>query len=255
MSTHPNPSDFTQMPDWVFELERARPVSIPAKTSAQLRAHERMLNARFARSHARDLPDVDLLELTLARSLPRADVQQIAQDLLDQFGDYNRVISAPSARLMEVAEIDEMAARDLKLIEACAHRLARSRILSRPVLSGWQAVLDYCQTSLAHLPTEEFHALFLDSRNTMIADETIARGTVNHVSVYPREVVKRALELDASAMILLHNHPSGDPTPSPEDIAMTAEIMSAAGALDITLHDHIIVGKSNEVSFRSLGYI
>jgi DNA repair protein RadC len=144
---------------------------------------------------------------------------------------------------------------ELKLIEAAAQRLARARVINRPVLSGWQALIDYCQTALAHRETEEFRVLYLDRKNVLIADEAQARGTVDHVPVYPREVVKRALETNASAIILVHNHPSGDPTPSGADIEMTLRIRDAAEVLGIVLHDHLIIGKSREVSLKAAGYL
>ncbi|MEO1789565.1 MAG: DNA repair protein RadC, partial [Pseudomonadota bacterium] len=145
--------------------------------------------------------------------------------------------------------------QELKIVEAAAHRLARARVMGRPVVSSWQALLDYCQATMAHRETEQFRVLYLDTRNTVIADEEQARGTVDHVPVYPREVVKRALELNASALILVHNHPSGDPTPSQADIDMTERIRQAAEVLSITLHDHLVIGQSRELSFRSEGYL
>jgi DNA repair protein RadC len=144
---------------------------------------------------------------------------------------------------------------ELKLIEAAAQRLARARVINRPVLSSWQALIDYCQTALAHRETEEFRVLYLDRKNVLIADEAQARGTVDHVPVYPREVVKRALEINASALILVHNHPSGDPTPSAADIEMTLRIRDAAEVLGIVLHDHLIIGKAREVSLKAGGYL
>jgi DNA repair protein RadC len=144
---------------------------------------------------------------------------------------------------------------DLKVLEAAAHRMARAKVMQRQVISSWDALLDYCHTTMAHRETEQFRILFLDRKNVLIADEEQARGTVDHVPVYPREVAKRALELNASAMILVHNHPSGDPTPSDSDIAMTDQIRAALTALGITLHDHLIIGKSAELSFRAQGYL
>lgn len=151
--------------------------------------------------------------------------------------------------------MDVSVAQELKIVEAAAHRLARARVMQRPVISSWDAVLDYCHTTMAHRETEQFRVLYLDRKNILIADEEQARGTVDHVPVYPREVVKRALELNASALILVHNHPSGDPTPSDADITMTNQIRDAAEALDIQLHDHLIIGKSTELSFRGSGYL
>ena len=156
---------------------------------------------------------------------------------------------------MEIEGIGDAVVTEFKIVEAAAHRLAQSRVMDRPAISGWQALVDYCRTAMAHRETEQFRILFLDRKNTLIADEAQARGTVDHVPVYPREVVKRALELNASSLILVHNHPSGDPTPSDADIAVTRQIEHAAKALSITLHDHLVIGKSDEFSFRSAGYL
>jgi DNA repair protein RadC len=154
-----------------------------------------------------------------------------------------------------VKGVGEAVVQELKIVEAAAQRLMRARVMNQPVLSSWDALLDYCHTTLAHRETEQFRILFLDRKNVLIADEEQAKGTVDHVPVYPREVVKRALEVNASALILVHNHPSGDPTPSESDISMTAQIAEAAQILGITLHDHLIIGKSREVSFRADGYL
>jgi DNA repair protein RadC len=196
-----------------------------------------------------------LLELVLFRSIPRRDVKPLARTLLDQFGDFNRVITASTKRLNEIPGVGATVITDLKILEATAHRLARSKVMKRHVISSWDAILDYCHTTMAHRETEQFRVLYLDRKNTLIADEEQARGTVDHVPVYPREVAKRALELNASALILVHNHPSGDPTPSQSDIDMTARVQDACGALGLTLHDHLIIGKSRELSFRSEGYL
>jgi DNA repair protein RadC len=175
--------------------------------------------------------------------------------LLDTFGDFNRVITAPPERLATVKGIGDAVITDLKVLEATAHRMARARIMQRQVISSWDALLDYCHTTMAHRETEQFRILFLDRKNVLIADEEQARGTVDHVPVYPREVAKRALELNSSALILVHNHPSGDPTPSNSDLQMTELIQQALSALGITLHDHLIIGKSTELSFRAQGYL
>jgi DNA repair protein RadC len=217
--------------------------------------HRRRLRNRFMEGGAAAMPDYELLELLLFRAIPRRDVKPLARLLLDTFGDLNRVVAAPSARLATVPGVGEAVVQELKLFEAVAQRMARARVMHRPVMSSWDALLDYCHTAMAHRETEQFRILFLDRKNVLIADEEQARGTVDHVPVYPREVVKRALELNASALILVHNHPSGDPTPSDADIAMTAQIQDAAHVLGLTLHDHLIVGRSREVSFRSLGYL
>lgn len=255
MTTDPRSTEFREMPQWLFDLDDARPIALPSRPPSYLRNHKKNLQDRFAEGGAQAMPDYELLELILYRSLPRIDVKPIAQALIDAFGDYNRVLSAPVTRLMEIEGVDGAVARDLKIIEASAHRLARAKVMQRPVISSWDAVLDYCHTTMAHRETEQFRVLYLDRKNILIADEEQAKGTVDHVPVYPREVVKRALELNASALILVHNHPSGDPTPSDADITMTGQIRDAAEALDIHLHDHLIIGKSTELSFRSGGYL
>ena len=217
--------------------------------------HRKRLRARFMAGGAAAMPDYELLELVLFRSIPRLDVKPLAHVLLTKFGDFNRVIAAPAERLKEVSGVGEAVVTDLKVLEASAHRLARSKIMKRHAISSWDAILDYCHTTMAHRETEQFRVLYLDRKNILIADEEQARGTVDHVPVYPREVAKRALELNASALILVHNHPSGDPTPSPSDIDMTARIQDVCGALGLTLHDHVIIGKSREFSFRTEGYL
>ena len=217
--------------------------------------HRQRLRDRFTTAGTTALPDYELLELVLFRSLPRCDVKPVASRLLEAFGDFNRVLSAPTARLTDVRGVGPAVASDLKLIEAAAHRMAQARILQSPVLSSWDALLDYCRTAMSHLETEQFRVLFLNRKNVLIADEAQAKGTVDHVPVYPREVIKRALELNASALILVHNHPSGDPTPSQSDREMTSQIESAAQALGLTLHDHLIIGKSAEFSFKGAGYL
>ena len=201
------------------------------------------------------LPDYELLELVLFRAIPRQDVKPLARRLIDHFGDYNGVLSATPTDLRRVHGVGEAVVIELKIIEAAAQRLARSRVMERHVVSSWDVLIDYCRTVMAHRDVEQFRILFLDRRNILIADEEQARGTVDHVPVYPREVVKRALELNASAMILVHNHPSGDPTPSQADIDMTQQINNAADVLGIAVHDHIIVGRSGELSFRATGHL
>jgi len=227
----------------------------PPRPPSYLRDHRRRLRERFAAAGAEAMPDYELLELVLFRAIPRQDVKPLARRLIECFGDFNHVLSAPPARLAEVEGAGPAVARELKIVEAAAHRLARTRVIGRPLISGWEALIAYCRTAMAHLGTEQFRVLFLDRKNVLVADEAQGRGTVDHVPVYPREVVKRALELNASALILVHNHPSGDPAPSEADIAMTARMRRAAEALDIVLHDHIVVGKGAELSFRAEGYL
>lgn len=201
------------------------------------------------------MPDYELLELMLFRSIPRRDVKPIAHALIARFGDLGRVMAATPSELCSVSGIGPSTAFDLKLIEAIGHRTARAKIMLRPVLGDWQALVDYCHATMAHRRTEEFRLLFLDTKNVLIADEPQARGTVDHVPVYPREVVKRALELNAKALILVHNHPSGDPTPSAADIEMTRRIANACAVLDLVLHDHLVIGTGRDMSFRASGYI
>lgn len=220
-----------------------------------IKDHRARLRDRFMAGGAAALPDYELLELVLFRSIPRRDVKPLARQLLDTFGDFNRVIAASPERLAQVKGVGDAVITDLKVLEAAAHRMARARIMQRQVISSWDALLDYCHTTMAHRETEQFRILFLDRKNVLIADEEQARGTVDHVPVYPREVAKRALELNASALILVHNHPSGDPTPSDSDIQMTDQIQHALTTLGITLHDHLIIGKSTELSFRAQGYL
>lgn len=229
--------------------------ALHSKLPSYMRDHRHRLRDRFLTGGADALPDYELLELVLFRAIPRRDVKPLAQQLLNTFGDFNRVISAPVARLEAVVGVGAAVICELKLIEAAAHRLSRARVMQRPVVSSWDALLDYCHTAMAHRDTEQFRVLYLDCKNILIADEPQAEGTVDHVPVYPREVVKRALELNASALILVHNHPSGDPTPSQADIAMTQQIQRAAEALNLRLHDHLVIGTSQEVSFRSAGLL
>lgn len=240
----------------LFEADEAVDAApLSGSLPSYIRDHRARLRARFSDGGAQAVPDYELLELLLFRSIPRQDVKPLARRLIDTFGDLNGVIAAPVARLVAVTGIGESVAQDLKIIEAVAHRMARARVLNRPVLSSWDALLDYCHTAMAHRETEQFRVLYLDRKNTLIADEEQARGTVDHVPVYPREVIKRALELNASALILVHNHPSGDPAPSAADISMTETIRDAATTLGLTLHDHLIIGRSRETSFRTQGYL
>ncbi len=207
------------------------------------------------RAGAGSLADYELLELVLFRAIPRQDVKPVAKRLLQVFGDFNRVISASPVRLAQQPGIGEAVVRELKIVEAAAHRLAQARILGQHALSSWATLMIYCKTVMAHRETEQFRILFLDRKNILIADEEQAKGTVDHVPVYPREVVKRALDLNASALILVHNHPSGDPTPSPADIEMTQKIIEAAEALGVKVHDHVVIGKNTDASFRALGML
>ena len=217
--------------------------------------HRERLRQRFREAGADALSDYELLELLLFRVLPRHDVKPLAKSLLEKFGSFAEVIAAPQTRLAEVKGLGDASITDLKIIQAAARRLLRGAVKKRPILSSWSTVLDYCRTAQAFADREQFRVLFLDKRNALIADELQQTGTVDHTPVYPREVVKRALELSATAIILVHNHPSGDPTPSRADIEMTKEIIAVASPLGIAVHDHIIVGKEGHASFKGLRLI
>jgi DNA repair protein RadC len=217
--------------------------------------HRERLRARFLKGGADAMPDYELLELTLFAAIPRRDTKPLAKALLKRFGSFAEVIAAPRERLLEIPGVGESVANQLKIVEAAAHRLAKTKVLGRPALSSWTALLDYCTAAMARSEKEEFRVLFLDRKNHLIADEVQNRGTVDHTPVYPREIIKRALELGASSIILVHNHPSGDPTPSKADIAMTREIAGAAKALSIAVHDHLVIGRGGHASFKSLGLL
>ncbi len=227
----------------------------PAEPAPHFHGHRERLRERFLNGGNDALADYELLELVLFRAIARRDVKPLAKDLLKQFGSFAEVVSAPIERLKSVAGLGEAAITELKIVEAAAHRLARGQVQNRPVLSSWSSVLDYCRTAMAFAAKEQFRVLFLDKRNRLIADEVQQEGTVDHTPVYPREVVKRALELSATAVILVHNHPSGDPSPSRADIEMTKQIIEVAKPLGIEVHDHIIVGRDGHASLRGLKLI
>ena len=212
--------------------------------------HRKRLRTRFEIGGAEPLPDYELLELLLFRTLPRRDVKPLAKRLVTRFGSFAEVLSAPVERLMEVDGVGHSTALDLRIIAAAALRLTKGAVAKRQVLSSWSSVLEYCRAAMAFSEREEFRILFLDKRNQLIVDEVQQRGTVDQTPVYPREIVRRALELSATAVILVHNHPSGDPAPSPADIRMTHDIIAIAKPLGIAVHDHIIVGRAGHVSFK-----
>lgn len=256
--TAPNPNRFSEAALPLFAPDEAAPQPVAgtkARLPSYIKDHRARLRERFMTGGSGALPDYELLELVLFRAIPRQDVKPLTRRLLDRFGDFNGVLSASPARLKEMHGVGDAVVQELKIVEAAAHRLSRARVMGRRVLSSWDRLLDYCHTTMSHRETEQFRVLYLDRKNTLIADEAVGEGTIGHVPVYPREVVKRALEVGASALILVHNHPSGDPTPSREDVDMTRRIAHAAQALEITLHDHIIIGRSTEVSFRADGFL
>jgi DNA repair protein RadC len=217
--------------------------------------HRQRLKQRFADGGPEAMPDYELLELLLFSAIPRRDTKPVAKRLLQRFGSFAEVINAPAERLKEVQGVGDAAVVQLKLVRASALRLMQRGVLAKPVLTSWNAVLDYCRAAMGYEAREQFRILFLDKKNRLIADEVQQEGTVDHTPVYVREVVKRALELSASAIILVHNHPSGDPAPSRADIDMTKQIADAAKPLGIAIHDHIIVGRQGHASLRGLKLI
>jgi DNA repair protein RadC len=226
-----------------------------SEASPHYHGHRERLRARFREAGADSVSDYELLELVLFRSIPQRDLKPLCKQLIAKFGSFAEVLAAPQHRLEEVKGIKEATATDLTIIHAAASRLARGQVRKQPVLSSWSSVLDYCRTAMAFADKEQFRILFLDKRNQLIVDELQQTGTVDHTPVYPREVVKRALELSATALILVHNHPSGDPTPSRADIQMTQSIVEIAKPLGIAVHDHIIVGREGHASFKGLRLI
>ena len=217
--------------------------------------HRHRLRERFSRAGASALQNYELLELLLFRTIPRRDVKPLAKKLIAEFGSVAEALGAPYTRLCRVEGIGEATALDFKIIEAAGRELARGEIKKRTILGSWTSVIDYCRASMAFESREIFRILFLDKRNGLIADEVQQTGTVDHTPVYPREVVKRALELSATAVILVHNHPSGDPTPSNADIAMTRQIVDAGKPLGVLVHDHIIIGRNGHSSLKGQGLI
>ena len=217
--------------------------------------HRQRLRERFLKDFGAGFSDYELVELILFLALPRTDVKPLAKELIARFGSFANLICASPQEIKEVPGAGDSTVVALKSVQAAALRLARSEILSKPVLSSWVQLLDYCTTAMAREKKEQFRILFLDKKNNLITDEVQQTGTVDHTPVYPREIIKRALELEASAIIVVHNHPSGDPTPSKDDIDMTDEIRDTGQRLGITLHDHLIIGKNGHVSFKNLGLL
>lgn len=234
------------------DTDEALPQALTGRLPSYIADHRQRLRDRFLQAGGAALPDYELLELVLFRAIPRQDVKPLARLLLDTFGDFNRVVAASPARLGLVKGVGPAVVLELKLVEAAAQRMMRARVLQKPVLSSWDALLDYCHTTMAHRETEQFRVLFLDRKNVLIADEEQAKGTVDHVPVYPREIVKRALELNASALILVHNHPSGDPTPTDQDIKITRNLIEAASLVELELLDHVVVSRTGYRSMRTM---
>lgn len=217
--------------------------------------HRRRLRSRLLKGGSDAIADDELVELALFAAKPRGDTKPLARALLARFGSFEQVVAAPGPSLREVPGVGDAVVAALKLVEVAAIRLARGRIVDQPVIGSWEALLDYCHSRLSFLSHEEFHVLFLDRKNRLIADERQGSGTIDHTPVYPRKVVKRALEHDAASIILVHNHPSGDAEPSHADIQMTHKIEKGASALGIAVHDHLIVGANDHVSLRARGLL
>ncbi len=227
----------------------------PSEDKPHYHGHRQRLRDRFLSDMGQNLPDYELLELLLFYSIPRVDVKPLAKELIEHFGSFGDVLNATPERLAEFEKVSQQTVVHLKALREAALRLSRSEVMEKPVLSSWQALMDYCRASMGYNKTEQFRILFLNRKNVLIADELQQEGTVDHTPVYPREVIKRALDLNASALIMVHNHPSGDPTPSKMDIEMTKEIAEAGERLGVTLHDHVIVSRSTYCSFKSEGLL
>jgi DNA repair protein RadC len=247
MDTPLSVQDASAQPDLWLTAKRAR------KERPHYVGHRDRLRERALAGGLSALPDYELLELFLFRAIPRGDVKPLAKQLLTRFGSLAGVLGATSDELKTVKGVGDTLALDLKLLHETALRTAREAVGKRPVISSWSALLAYVKTALAHQAREQFRVLFLDKKNQLIADEIMNRGTVDHAPVYPREVMRRALELSASAVILVHNHPSGDPTPSGADIDMTRQVVDAGRSLRIAVHDHLIVGRDGVASLKALG--
>ncbi|MCI5060629.1 MAG: DNA repair protein RadC [Alphaproteobacteria bacterium] len=227
----------------------------PVPTKPHYTGHRDRLRQRFIEGGADALPDYELLELILFMAIPRRDVKPVAKDLIDRFDDLNGVLSATPKELEGIKGISETTAITLKAIQATGLRMLKQDLMSRPLLNSWQRLVEYCEAGMARDSKEHFRLLFLNKKNELIADEIQQSGTVDHTPAYPREIMKRALELGATALILVHNHPSGDPNPSQADIQMTQNIIKAAQPFDIIIHDHLIVSRNGTSSFKTLGLI
>jgi DNA repair protein RadC len=217
--------------------------------------HRMRLKTRFREAGGEALADYELLELILFRAIPQRDVKPLAKKLIERFGSFAEALAAPPPRLAEIEGMSESAITEFKIVEASAKRFAKIVARNRRSMTSWSEVIDYCRTAMAYEDREEFRILFLDKRNGLIADESQGHGTIDHTPVYPREVVKRALELAATAVVLVHNHPSGDPTPSTQDVKMTLEIIAIAAPLGVKVHDHIIVGRQGHASLKGMRLI
>jgi DNA repair protein RadC len=229
------------------------PAPLPPRPVPHYWGHRDRLRKRFREGGADALPDYELLELILFRAIPRKDVKPLAKTILARFGSFAETVAAAPERLLEIEGVTDAVVTEIKIVQAAARRAAQSKVKSRPVLGAMATVLSYLRLAMAFEDREQFRILFLDRRNKLIADEVQTRGTIDHTSVYTREVMRRALELSAAALILAHNHPSGDPTPSRADIEMTKQIVEVATKLGVAVHDHIILGRDGHLSMKSAG--
>jgi DNA repair protein RadC len=245
MSKQPKPAG---MAEFSFDLA---PAPMETVVAAGAEGHRLRMRQRLLKAGPEALADHEMLEMILFIALPRRDTKPLARALLDRFRTFGGVVGAPAAELLAVDGIGEAGAAAVKLVQAAALRMMRQEVATQPVLSTWERLTDYLMAAMGHERTEQFRVLFLDSRNKLIADEVQGTGTINHAPAYPREVVRRCLELHASAVILAHNHPSGDPAPSREDVTLTGEIVRAAAVMGIAVHDHIIIGRGKWLSFRA----
>jgi len=245
-----------------FKLDATPPIVVARpdkptihKDRPHYHQHRERLRTKFDEAGPGALADYELLEMALFRTIPRQDTKPLAKALIDRFGSLAGVLAAPVQRIAEVKGAGASVAQDLKLVQALLERASRGELKQRTVISSWSALVNYCRMSMAHEPREQFRVLFLDVKNQLIADEVLNEGTVDHAPVYPREVARRALELSAAAVILVHNHPSGDPKPSAADLAITREIVAAASAVSVQVHDHLVIGRNGVESFKSLGLL
>jgi DNA repair protein RadC len=241
----------------LFDLPGTKPEKSGKSKDARphYHGHRQRLRDRFLATGGDSMPDYELLEMLLALAIPRRDVKPLAKALLTRFGSFAGVIAADTERLLSVTGMGESSAAALKLVRTAAVRLLQQEVMGRDAISSWDRLLDYCRAAMAHESVEQLRLLFLDRKNVLIGDEVQQRGTVDHTPLYVREVVKRALELGASALIIVHNHPSGDPTPSRGDIDMTKQVKEALETIGITLHDHVVIGRTGHTSFRATGLL
>lgn len=261
--TEPPPRTVADGELFPFQLDGAPPIVVapaPSKQKSSLdkphyHDHRTRLRQRFDEAGAAALADYELLELMLFRTIPRQDTKPLAKALLAKFGSLAAVLAAPVQRIAEVKGAGPSVAQDLKLAQAIMERASKSELAKRTVITSWSQLVNYCRMTMAHEPREQFRVLFLDAKNQLITDEVMNEGTIDHAPVYPREVARRALELSAASIILVHNHPSGDPKPSPADLVVTREIVAAADAISVNVHDHLVIGRDGVASFKALGLL